>query len=222
MNEEKSPLWLPAAARVASGFVLGLGGTWRVERAEGYDALDRELLAGRKCIYALWHARLLPLVWSHRGRSVAVLVSRHRDGEWVARVVESLGFVTARGSSTRGGDSAVREMLEHAGRGHALAVTPDGPRGPAGRVKPGLVYLASRTGWPIVPVTAAASRSWTFRSWDRFRVPLPFTRVRLAYGEPITVPPDLDDAAEATFGARIGEALETLTRAADAAVGSAA
>ena len=90
-------------------------------------------------------------------------------------------------------------MLGWAERRHLLAITPDGPRGPAERVKPGLVFLASRTGFPIVPVASAARPAWRLRSWDGFRVPKPFARVLVAYGTPIPVPADLDrDALEAT------------------------
>jgi lysophospholipid acyltransferase (LPLAT)-like uncharacterized protein len=159
---------------------------------------------------------MLPLVLTHRGRGVAVLVSRHRDGELIARIIEHLGFVSARGSSTRGGEEGVREMLQWAERGHLLAVTPDGPRGPAERVKPGLAWLAAHTGWPVVPVASAARPVWMLRSWDRFRVPRPFARVVVAYGAPLHVAPastreELDVARR-----RIEDALGALTREVDA------
>jgi lysophospholipid acyltransferase (LPLAT)-like uncharacterized protein len=196
-----------------------LGHTWRIEHSEGYERLDAELRAGGRCIYAFWHARLFPLVFTHRGREIAVLISRHRDGEWIARVIEAMGFRTARGSSTRGGKVGVLGMLQLAERGHQLAITPDGPRGPAGRVKPGLVYLAGRTGWPIVPVATAADRAWVFGSWDRFRVPQPFARVHVAYGAPLTVPACVDGDEAESWRCRIEESLESLTRRAAAAVG---
>jgi len=164
---------------------------------------------------------MLPLVYTHRGRGIVVLVSRHRDGEWIARTIERLGFRTARGSSTRGGEAAVRELLERSSDRTPIAITPDGPRGPAGRVKPGLLYLASRTGWPIVPVATAARRAWMLGSWDRFRVPLPFTHVHVAYGQPLDVPPRLDAAGEEQWGIRVEQAIGELTRRADAAVGAA-
>jgi len=213
------PWWLPVAARAGAALLATLSFTWRKEYADGYAAQDARLLSGERCIYAFWHARMLPLVISHRGRGVVVLISRHRDGEWIARTIEALGFRTARGSSTRGAQSGVLEMLGMAERGHSLAITPDGPRGPARRVKPGLVYLASRTGWPIVPVTAAARAAWVLRSWDRFRVPRPFARVRYAYGEPIRVPRPLDPGAEEQWRGRVEEALEDLAARTAAAVG---
>jgi len=219
---DRIPRWLPPVARAAAGLVNGLGHTWRIEYAPGYAALDREIQGGRRCIYACWHARLFPLVFTHRGRGVAVLISRHRDGEWIARLAESMGFVAARGSSTRGGEAGLREMLELADRGHLLGMTPDGPRGPERKVKPGLVYLASRTGWPVVPLASASRPAWVFESWDRFRVPRPFARVHVAYGEPIAVPRELDAGAEEAWRARLEAAIDTLTLAASAAVGEPA
>jgi lysophospholipid acyltransferase (LPLAT)-like uncharacterized protein len=190
------PWWTGIAASLGALVVRLLGLTWRIERI-GIAEHDAVLARGGRCIYALWHARLLPLVFTHRGRGAAVLVSRHRDGELITRIIERLGYVAARGSSTRGGEEGLREMIEWAERKRLLAITPDGPRGPAERVKPGLVYLASRTGFPILPVAAASRRCWRLRSWDGFRVPKPFARVIVAYGAPIPVAADLDrDALE--------------------------
>jgi lysophospholipid acyltransferase (LPLAT)-like uncharacterized protein len=198
------------ASRLAAALVWLLGRTWRIERV-GLDAYDAVLGRGERCIFAFWHARLLPLVYTHRGRGVAVLVSRHRDGEWIARIIEALGFVTARGSSTRGGEEGLREMLQWAERGHLLAITPDGPRGPRERVKPGLVLLARRTGWPVVPVATSGVPSRVLRSWDRFRIPLPFARTVVAYGAPIQVPRDLDDEGVGEWQGRIEAGIRTLT-----------
>lgn len=197
--------WLGAA------LLRALGATWRIEW-RGVDECHRRIASGERCIFALWHARLLPLAFTHRGRGIVVLVSRHRDGEIIARIVERLGFVTARGSSTRGGEEGVREMLELARARRLLGITPDGPRGPAERVKPGLVYLASRTGLPVVPVAAGFRSAWVFRSWDRFRVPWPFARVVVAYGEPIALPPALDPNAAEAWRARLEREIADLTR----------
>jgi lysophospholipid acyltransferase (LPLAT)-like uncharacterized protein len=199
-----------AAVLAGSAAVQGLGRTWRIE-TPGVAAYDRVLAAGERCIFAFWHARLLPLVYTHRHRGIAVMVSRHHDGELIARILERLGFGLARGSSTRGGDEAIRDMLEHAAERRLLAITPDGPRGPRERAKAGIVYLASRTGFPVVPVATAADRAWVFRSWDRFRVPQPFARVRVAYGEPIRIPAALDQGAAELWRARVEEAIAALT-----------
>jgi lysophospholipid acyltransferase (LPLAT)-like uncharacterized protein len=160
-----------------------------------------------------WHARLLPLAYTHRGRKVAVLVSRSRDGELITGVIERLGFVVGRGSSSRGASEGVSELLRWAGRGHPLAITPDGPRGPAGEVKAGLVSLASRTGFPVIPVATAASASWVLPSWDGFRVPMPLSRVVAGYGPAIRVPPGLGQEEVETWRRILQDALHEHTRA---------
>jgi lysophospholipid acyltransferase (LPLAT)-like uncharacterized protein len=209
---------MPLGVAAAAVLVRLLGMSWRLE-FRGVREYDRKLAGGARCVFAFWHARLMPLVYTHRSRQIAVLVSHHRDGEWIARLIERLGFATARGSSTRGGEEGVREMLTLARRDHLLAITPDGPRGPAERVKPGLVYLASRTGFPVVPVATAANRSWVFRSWDRFRLPHPFARVVVAYGAPLEVPAELAEDEIERWRVRVEEAIASLTREVAVAAG---
>lgn len=218
MTRGRYPWWIEPAAAAGALLLRLLGATWRVDRS-GLVPFDEAIAQGGRCIFALWHARLLPLVWSHRGRGVVVLVSRHRDGQLITRIIERLGYLTSRGSSTRGGEEGVMDMLRQAQEGRLLAITPDGPRGPAEVLKPGLVYLASRSGLPILPVASAARSCWTLRSWDRFRVPRPFTRVVVAYGDPIPVPPGLEGAALESWRARVQEALEAHTAAVRALAG---
>lgn len=214
MRASAYPWWMALAAEAASRTVLLLGLTWRVARVRLHER-DARLSRGERCIFAFWHARLLPLVFTHRDRSIAVLISRHRDGELIARIIGRLGFLTARGSSTRGGEEGLRDMLGHAEEGRLLAITPDGPRGPAERVKPGVVYLASRTGFPVVPVATAADRSWVLGSWDGFRIPHPFARVVVAYGTPIAVPPRLPDEMVEVWRGRIEAGIRELTAEVD-------
>jgi lysophospholipid acyltransferase (LPLAT)-like uncharacterized protein len=218
---EVAPWWTGLAAWAGSLAVLGLGRSWRITRV-AMDEYDARLERGERCIFAFWHARLLPLVYTHRGRKAAVLVSRHRDGELIARVMGRLGYATARGSSTRGGEEGVREMLSRADEAHILGITPDGPRGPAERAKPGIVYLASRTGWPVVPVAAGSRPSWVLRSWDRFRIPRPFARVVVAYGAPIHVPRDLDTAETERWRGEIEAGIAAVTADVDRRAGAIA
>ncbi len=204
------PWWGPAGVIAGAAALGALGRSWRLS----VEGLERwQGARGERCIFALWHARLLPLVYSHRGLGVVVLVSRHRDGEWIARVIERMGYGTARGSSTRGGEDGMRQLIAAAAGGRSLSITPDGPRGPALVVKPGLAWLASRTQLPVVPVAAAADRTRVLRSWDGFRVPMPFARVRVDHGAPIRVPGGLEDAELETWRARIEQALAAHTRA---------
>lgn len=208
------PWWMEPAAIGGATLLRLLGATWRITRIGIAESDQRMLARGERCVYAFWHARLLPLVYTHRGRGIAVLVSRHRDGELITRILTKTGFVTGRGSSTRGGEEGLRDMLEWAEKKRLLAITPDGPRGPAEQVKPGLLFLASRTGFPIVPVAAAARPAWRLRSWDGFRVPRPFAHVLVAYGSPIPIPPDLDrdglERARLAVEAAIAELTATL------------
>lgn len=148
--------------------------------------------AGRGFIFSLWHGQLLPLLAHHRDEGARVLISEHRDGEIIARIAESLGFRTVRGSTTRGGARALLAMCDALERGEEIAITPDGPRGPAHVFAPGALIAAHRAGVPIVPVGVAVSSAWRLRSWDAFAIPKPFTRVTIAYGAPLTV-----DAASA-------------------------
>jgi lysophospholipid acyltransferase (LPLAT)-like uncharacterized protein len=138
-------------------------------------------------IYVLWHGELLPLLWTHRHRQIAVIISEHSDGEMIARVAQSLGFRTVRGSTSRGAARALLSASREVEAGHCLAVTVDGPRGPAHVVAPGALVISQRTMAPMVPTTATASRAWRLRSWDRFMIPKPFATVRVAYGDPMTL-----------------------------------
>ena len=167
-------------------------------RAEGADGLERARAEG-PLLCAFWHNRLLGPILPHRGRGTGVLISRSRDGELISRLVEGFGYVGLRGSTSRGGASALRAVLQHLDRGLDIAVTPDGPKGPRYQVQQGLAYLAVRTGLPVVPIGVGMSRKAVFSSWDRFQVPLPFGTIQLVYAEPLRFGPsqELGAAAEA-------------------------
>ncbi|MBI3722927.1 lysophospholipid acyltransferase family protein [bacterium] len=168
-----------------------LARTWRV-RIVGYGAVVAEHEQGRNVIFAFGHGRMLPFVWSHRGRGVSVLISEHFDGELITRVIECFRLRAARGSATRGGARAIRELVLSA-RGADLAVTPDGPRGPFLSVKPGLPFLAARTGSAVIAASWDADRRIQLRSWDRFRVPLPGAKVVVIAKPPRRIPEDASE-----------------------------
>lgn len=186
------------AVKHAGGAVLdALMHTVRLRIAN--DVAYRELTEqGSPVIFTLWHGRLLPLGFVHRGQDIVCLASRSDDGEYITRILQHWGFGVVRGSSSRGGDTALRELIRVVRAGRSVAVTPDGPRGPREKLKPGVIQLAQLTGAPLVPLAAAASRSWWFVSWDRFLVPQPFSRLHVAYGDPIFVPRDTTDTAALT------------------------
>ena len=173
---------------VAGGVVVLrlLAATWRFRIRYG-DHLETLLRDRRAFIFALPHGHLLPLLWWHRGRGIAILISEHRDGELIARVAERLGYRTVRGSTSRGAARALMGVIRELQGGTPVAFTPDGPRGPAGSFAPGTVVAAQRAGCPILPVAADASRAWRLRSWDRFMIPKPFARVTIAYADPTSV-----------------------------------
>jgi lysophospholipid acyltransferase (LPLAT)-like uncharacterized protein len=165
---------------------------------------------GTRCLYAGWHGDLLHSACALRGQQISVLVSTHRDGELVARVLARMGFGLVRGSSTRGGAHALREITR-AARDAAgdLAFTIDGPKGPAREPKDGILYAASRTGLPIVPVGVSIDRAWHAKSWDRLRIGKPWSRVAVALGDELRVPADVDHRELlAQYGPRLKAAMD--------------
>lgn len=192
---------------------------WQVLGREPMDAL---LATDRPLIPAFWHSRLLmaPYGWP-RGRPVRVLISTHRDGEIIARTVRHLGIGTIRGSTTRGGDSALRAMLTALQDGIYVAITPDGPRGPRMRVQPGVITLACLSGVPVVPATYAVSRCRFLDSWDRFVLALPFGRGVYLWGEPLAVPREADAAAREAARLELERRMNLLTAEADRLMGHA-
>lgn len=153
-----------------------------------YDVLGRDNQgrweAGEPVVFVTWHGRLLPLLHLYRRRGIVMLVSQHRDGEYLTRLGRGLGYSAVRGSSTRGGFPALRQLVRELKGGRSLAITPDGPQGPRERFKPGALQAARITGVPVIPVMASADRGWWVEGWDRFLVPKPFARVHVRVGEP--------------------------------------
>ena len=135
--------------------------------------LNPDPKARRNAIYVCWHQRVLTFAFTHRYLGARVLVSRSRDGEMYIRMLERLGFHTPRGSSKRGGSEALRTLLVEAESGCDIGMTVDGPRGPLHVFKVGAVYLASKSGLPIVLIASSYHRYWRLKTWDRFQVPWP-------------------------------------------------
>ena len=178
---ERRLIW---TVRVGTWVIRLLARTWRFHsiNTEGYLALRR---ARQPFVFSLWHGDMLPLLYSHREEGVAVLISEHRDGELIARIVERFGFRTVRGSTSRNAGRALIGLVKALEDGLEIAVTPDGPRGPVHSYAPGAVVAAHRASTSIIPIGVAVSRSWRLRSWDRFVIPKPFSRVTIAYGDPV-------------------------------------
>ena len=153
---------------VAAWAIRLLGKTMRLFTIGG-EAVDALVQEGKPIIIAFWHGRQLMMPLAYRGQSASILISQHRDGETIARIMKYFGFGSIRGSSTRGGLRAIRHLLKVAHQGQDLIMTPDGPRGPACRVQAGVIYLAKVTGFPIVPLTFACSKKKSFQAGMDFR-----------------------------------------------------
>jgi lysophospholipid acyltransferase (LPLAT)-like uncharacterized protein len=177
------------------GLSFGLYRVWaktlrlQVEDPNGVVALVRD----RPVIFAIWHNRLLmlPRVFDpyFPTRQSYGLISASGDGDLIARFIERSGYGTIRGSSSRKGVIALRQLVDTLAADGNVLVTPDGPRGPVYQVSQGIVFLSQKSGAPVVPIHMEYSRCWRLKSWDRFVVPWPFAKLRAIFGAPITVPP---------------------------------
>lgn len=162
-------------------------------RAISIRILNREVpeqlaAEGKNFIYAFYHGDLFPLIHSHRDSGVLVPASESRDGELMARLLGHFGFHVVRGSSKRKGERALLALVRGMRQGKNVAITVDGPRGPLHEVKPGTLFLAGAAKAPIIPLAVAERKHWVLaRSWDRFKIPVPFTECLVLYGEPLYV-----------------------------------
>jgi lysophospholipid acyltransferase (LPLAT)-like uncharacterized protein len=185
-------------ARALIEFSLGLYRLWartlrlQVEDPENIVGLVRD----RPVIFAIWHNRLLmlPRVFDpcFPSRQSFGLISASRDGDLVSILIERSGYGTIRGSSSRKGVIALRQLVETLAAGMNVLITPDGPRGPVYVATQGVVFLAQKTGAPVVPIHMEYSSCWRLKSWDRFVVPRPFARLRAIFGAPLQVQPTSD------------------------------
>lgn len=209
--------WQRGAARLIAGYIrlVDATGRWRMVGHEPAAALLR---GGQPILLAFWHGRLLMIPAAYRrlgGRQVHVLISEHRDGELIAQTIAHWGYRTIRGSSRRGAVKGLLGMLRIARTGSDLAITPDGPRGPAQAVQPGVIEIARATGLPIVPVTFSARWALAANSWDRFLLALPFTRGIMLWGEPMFIPRALVETERAHYLQALEKQMQALTLQAD-------
>ena len=187
--------------------------TVRVLHGDRYQELKaREV----PILFALWHGRMFLSILQHRRQGIATMASRSEDGAIISSWLTRNGYVAARGSTTRGGGEALRELVRQVRSGRHAALTVDGPKGPPRKVQPGIVQLARLTGGWILPITSSCSRPRFLASWDRYLLPLPFGRGFVAYGEPFPIPANLSDDEAA---GRIAAALDRATCEADEAAG---
>lgn len=171
-------------------------------------------ISGQTYIYSVWHDSLMMPLFLDRQPATMALVGLHQDGGFLAHVLTSLGISAVRGSSSRGGPQAVRQLVQDS-RNHHIVVTPDGPRGPRRQMKEGVAYLASRTGKPVIPTAFVCRRSWSVGTgWTNLVIPQPWTHIYAVTGTPIPVPADAsrDELADCTH--KIQQAMEQMDSAA--------
>ena len=205
----QSPLKRAEVAAIANlGYpvvrVLTSTWTWKVSGAEHVDAITN---AGHHPILALWHGRILTATPYFANRGIVAMASENFDGEWIARLLGKFGYGAARGSTSRGGPAALRQLVRDV-KAHGVAFTLDGPRGPAEVAQPGAVWLAKATGQPLLPFHSEAASAWTLGSWDQTQIPKPFTTVAMAIRQPIYVPRDADADALDAYGRELEASLK--------------
>ena len=181
---------LHSVGTLAWHIVSSICKTLRIEQRGSDDEFYRD--GGKPVIYAIWHGRMVIPLFCRKNRGVSILVSEHRDGELVTATVVASGNRAVRGSTTRGGSRALVQLVRHVKNGEKAAITPDGPKGPRWKLQPGIIYIAAKSGIPIVPITGSSRYAYYFKSWDSFQLPLPFSRAALVIGEPYTVTGGID------------------------------
>jgi lysophospholipid acyltransferase (LPLAT)-like uncharacterized protein len=206
---------------IAAPAVRALGATLRLA-VVGTEAVVPLWRAGRPIIYIAWHGRILMMPWANarlrrtRGaRRATVLASGSRDGDLIARYAARFGLPAVRGSSSHGGAAAVRALAGVLREGEDIVVVPDGPRGPARTMQPGVAALAALTGTPVVPLAFAARPAIQLATWDRFQIPLPLARAAVVFGAPVDLPRGADRERASR---ELAVALDAVTDAADVLV----
>lgn len=174
--------------------------------------------AGPPAIWCFWHRAVIPATYRFRNQGLAVMTSRSFDGEYIARIIQKLGFRAVRGSSSRGAVSALIGMRKQLKQGHGVVFTIDGPRGPRYVAKPGPVLLAKKTGVPISCFYVAVERAWILNSWDKMMIPKPFSRAAIYASSPIYVPADATDEQMSALHQQMQETLERCRLGAEAAL----
>jgi len=177
----------------------------------GFEELKKN---GKPFIYAFWHGRQFFLVYTHRFQEINVLVSRSRDGEYIAKTLARFGSLPIRGSTgmNKGGMRALVQIIRVLRQGRTVAFTPDGPQGPAQKVQLGVIIAAQKTGCPIIPLTYSARRKKIIKNWDEYIIPYPFNHVVVMHGEPFYVSPQSNIEQEAK---QLEQILNQITAKAD-------
>lgn len=211
-------IWAIAQLLAVVGRVLFSVVRFHLESAEPKSSCYEDT-GDERHLFCLWHDGVIGYVFSRPAFRVAALVSRHGDGTYLADGLKAIGVVPIRGSSSRGGAAAMRQMLD-AARDYHIAIATDGPVGPRRQVKDGIIYLASQTGRAIIPAGFASRRAWRPAGrWTDMTVPKPFTDTYMCIGKRIYVPPGLDRDQLEPYRLQVQEAMEALQAEADRRAG---
>lgn len=187
-----------------------LSATYRVRIVDPENEADILKNSGR-LVYASWHQRFFPgITFFSTRKPIAIIISKSRDGEMAARAVDVLGWHPVRGSSSKGGKAALEEIKALGSSDYKVGHIVDGPQGPFGKIKPGLIRIAQYADLPIVPTITSGQNVWIFNSWDRFMVPKPFSRVIIRFGQAIHVPGQLDTSEFEAVRVKVEQRLEAL------------
>lgn len=196
--------------------------TGRIER-HVHPESEPFLRGDENAIFAFWHGRMMMLpAFCPPKRQMHVLISHHRDGELISGVIAHFGQTTIHGSSSRGGSTAVKEILRALKKGDNISITPDGPRGPVQVAQGGIVAAAKISGAPVLPTAFSATSYRRMKSWDRFMLALPFSRIVFCVDAPIRVSRDIDETAEESVRQMIESRMNSLVARADALSGVSA
>lgn len=161
--------------------ILIFGHTWNLH-FKGWGSIIKH---NKSVFYAFWHENMLPVLFSHRGRGVGIIVAISYEGELVARVLKILGYRVFRGDTQKRGRTVTKELIKYGLSGKEIAITPDGPKGPRREVKKGVIIIAKRANIPLFAVKIEADRCFRFSSWDRLMLPLPFSKIKISIKGPI-------------------------------------
>ncbi|MBI1387120.1 MAG: DUF374 domain-containing protein [bacterium] len=201
-------------SHAAHAYIQCWGATNRLESIGREFNADR-IRNGGPFIFCFWHSRQIFPLYYYKNTGVSTLVSKSRDGEFITQTIRRCGLEASRGSSSRNGSEGLLGLLHWLKKGHSVAVTPDGPRGPRETVQSGIIHLARLAGIPIMPATWAASRCLRMKSWDHFMVPLPFGVVREVIGKDVAVPIDASSDVMEEKRIELQEEMRRITRLAD-------
>ena len=184
------------ALKGIQGFIFFTGVTAKISWVRK-EIIDELMEKSQPFIICAWHHDIYFSTWLLKDFELTALISSSKDGEYINQILSGFGFRAVRGSSTRGGIGAMKQLVRCLKDGNAVAITPDGPQGPIHRVQEGIVALAKMTGVPIIPWRYEASSCWKLNSWDSHKIPKPITKIKSVVGQPLYVP---KSAASSDFG----------------------